>query len=121
MSRTNQVCITCTQRDTCQYYSLNRTICVPVMTEQEMQFELVKSQEEVNALRQEVAEMNKEREFWQQVHIQASIAAMQAELSNPNNKFMMCEDKRAIIVRRAVGYGDALTAELKKRWKDEND
>ena len=58
---------------------------------------------------------------WQQVHIQASIAAMHAELSNPNNKFMMCEDKRGIIVRRAVGYGDALTAKLKKRWKDEND
>lgn len=29
------------------------------MTEQEMQFELMKSQEKVNALRQEVAAMNK--------------------------------------------------------------
>lgn len=55
---------------------------------------------------------------WQQVRIQAAIAAMQAELSNPNNTFMMCEDKRAIIVRRAVGYADALVAELQK--KDDN-
>lgn len=51
---------------------------------------------------------------WQQVRIQAAIAVMQAELSNPNNTFMMCEDKRAVIVRRAVGYADALVAELKK-------
>lgn len=52
---------------------------------------------------------------WQQVRIQAAIAAMQAELSNPNNIFTMCEDKRAIIVRRAVGYADALVAELQKK------
>ena len=52
--------------------------------------------------------------YWQHYRIQAAIAAMQAELSNPNNTFMMCEDKRAIIVRRAVGYADALVAELKK-------
>lgn len=30
MSKTNQVCVTCAQRDTCQYYDPNRTICVPV-------------------------------------------------------------------------------------------
>lgn len=52
---------------------------------------------------------------WQQVRIQAAIAAMQAELSNPNNTFMMCEDKRAVIVRRAVGYADALVEELQKK------
>lgn len=50
---------------------------------------------------------------WQQVRIQAAIAAMQAELSNPNNTFMMCEDKLAIIVRRSLAYADALVAELK--------
>jgi len=59
--------------------------------------------------------------YWQHYRIQAAIAAMQAELSNPNNTFMMCEDKRTIIVRRSVGYADALIEELKKRWKDEND
>jgi len=92
------------------------------MTEQEMQFKLMESQDKVNALRQEVAEMSKEREYWQQARIQAAIAAMQAELSNPNNTFMMCEDKRAIIVRRAVGYADALIAELQKKGgQDEND
>lgn len=57
---------------------------------------------------------------WQQVRIDAAIAAMQAELSNPNNTFMMCEDKRAIIVRRAVGYADALIEELKKGGQDEH-
>ena len=85
------------------------------MTEQEMQFELMKSQEKVNALRQEVAEMNKEREFLQQVHIQASIAAMQAELSNPANVFMACDDKKAIVTERAVSYADALIEELKRK------
>ena len=51
---------------------------------------------------------------WQQVRIQAAIAAMQAELSNSNNKFMMCEDKKAIIAKRAVRQADALIVELKK-------
>lgn len=60
-----------------------------------------------------------EKWYWEDKHIQAAIAAMQAELSNPNNTFMMCEDKRAIIVRRAVGYADALVEELKKGGQDE--
>lgn len=50
---------------------------------------------------------------WQQVRIQAAIAAMQAESSNPNNTFMMCEDKDAIIAKRSVRRADALVAELK--------
>ena len=74
-----------------------------------------------NSLRQEVAEINMEREYWQHYRIQAAIAAMQAELSNPNNTFMMCEDKRAIIVRRAVGYADALIAELQKKGGQDGD
>ena len=57
--------------------------------------------------------------YWQQVRIQASIAVMQAELSNPNNTFMMCEDKKAIVTKRAVSYADALIAELKKGGQDE--
>lgn len=50
----------------------------------------------------------------QQVRIQAAIAAMQAELTNPNNVFSMCDDKLAIITKRAIRYADALIAELKK-------
>lgn len=50
---------------------------------------------------------------WQQVRIQAAMYAMQAELSNPSNVFMACEDKKTIIVKRSVGYADALVAELK--------
>ena len=118
MSKTNQVCITCAQRDTCQYYSPNRTICVPVMTEQEMQFELVKSQEEVNALRQEVAEMNKEREFWQQVHIQAAIAAMQGMLSNPAHQKVQSESGEPFgyfYAMNAIMCADVLIAELQKK------
>ena len=84
------------------------------MSEQEMQMKLASQQEKVNALRQEVAAMNKEREYWQHYRNQAAIAAMQAELTNPNNEFSMCEDKQAIIVRRAVSYADALVAELRK-------
>ena len=52
---------------------------------------------------------------WQQVHIQAAITAMQAELTNPNNVFSMCDDKLAIITKRAVRYADALIAELQKK------
>jgi hypothetical protein len=58
---------------------------------------------------------------WNQVRIQAAIAAMQAELSNPNNTFMMCEDKRTIIVQSAVDYADTLIEELqKKTGQDDN-
>ena len=52
---------------------------------------------------------------WQQVRIQAAIAAMQAELTNPNNVFSMCDDKLAIITKRAIRYADALVAELQKK------
>ena len=98
MSKTNQVCITCTQRDTCQYYDTNRTICVPVKVSDYGQF--------AGSLQPTID--------WRQVRIQAAIAAMQAELSNPSNVFMACEDKKAIIVKRSVGYADALVAELKR-------
>jgi len=84
------------------------------MTEQEMQFELMKSQEKVNALRQEVAEMNKEQEYWQQVRIQASIAAMNIvkgayNIHNDVERF----------VHHSVRIADALIAELKKGGQDE--
>ena len=50
---------------------------------------------------------------WEEARIQAAIAAMQAELTNPNNVFSMCDDKLAIITKRAIRYADALVAELK--------
>ena len=125
MSRTNQVCITCAQRDTCQYYNPNRTLCVPVMTGQEMQVELIKSQEEVNALRQEVAEMNKEREFWQQIRIQAAIAAMQGMIvsdayANTEIANSYTGEKKRVkwdenkIAKAAIAHADALVEKLKK-------
>ena len=97
------------------------------MTEQEMQFELMKSQEKVNELRQEVASMNKEREYWQQVRIQAAIAAMQGQLSNDESVKQMIEtldsvalpDKTKaymnLVARSSVMLADALVAELQKK------
>jgi len=55
--------------------------------------------------------------YWQHYRIQAAIAAMQAELTNPNNVFSMCDDKLAIIAKRAIRYADALIDELKKGGK----
>jgi len=94
------------------------------MTEQEMQFELMKSQEKVNELRQEVASMNKEIEYWQQARIQAAIAAMQGMLANPQTfeqidhdkgyKEVCDGDKTKIVARASVMYADALVAEIKR-------
>ena len=123
MSKTNQVCIACTQRDTCQYYDPNRTICVPVMTEQEMQFELMKSQEKVNVLRQEVAEMNKERECQQHYRIQFIGQIASAIVSNYEfyAEGIAEECKRSgksrpeIIAQMSLEIADALIVELNKR------
>ena len=76
------------------------------MSEQEMQMKLALEQGKVEALRQEVAEMNKEREFWQQVRIQAAIAAMKAFIGVEQMPFEH-------IVGEAVKIADALVAELK--------
>ena len=81
------------------------------MTEQEMQFELMKSQDKVNALRQEVASMNKECEFWQKARIQAAIAAMQAFIGVPQMPF-------GHIAGEAVKIADALVTELQKKGGD---
>lgn len=78
------------------------------MTEQEMQFELMKLQEKVNALRQEVAAMNKECECWQHCRTLAAIAAMQVFIEHPNG------ESSQIIAKDAVRYADALVAELKR-------
>lgn len=110
MSMTNQICITCTQRDTCQYYCPNRTICARVMTEQEMQFELIKSQEKVNALRQEVAAMNKEYEYWRQVHINTAIR-LTCVLSE---KMLGAGYSEKQIVKQAIELANVLVEELKR-------
>lgn len=83
------------------------------MTEQEMQLELKKSQEKVNTLRQEVAAMNKEREYWQQVRIQASIAAMPVVADDGYN----VRNEQHLIAKYAVQIADALVEELQKKYK----
>ena len=80
-----------------------------------MQMKLASQQEKVKALRQEVAEMNKEREFWQQVRIQAAIAAMDIvkgayNIHNDVERF----------VHHSVRIADALIEEL-KGGQDERD
>lgn len=94
------------------------------MTEQEMQMKLALQQGQVEALRREVAEMNKEQECWQQARIQASIAAMQGMIANPQTfeqldhdeqyKQIRGGDKSQIVAIASVMYADALVAELKK-------
>lgn len=94
------------------------------MSEQEMQMKLSSQQGKVEALRQEVASMNKEREFWQQVRIQASIAAMQAQLSSYEtmHSIMQRLKERGItdngvfdtVANISLLYADALIEELKK-------
>lgn len=98
------------------------------MTEQEMQIKIAKEQEKANNLRQEIAEMNKEREYWQHYHIQAAIAAMQGMIANPQTfeqlvhdkgyKEVCGGDKTQIIAIASVMYADALVAELKKGGQD---
>ena len=72
--------------------------------------ELMKSQEKVKALRQEVAEINKEREYWQQVRIQAAISAMPIVADDGYN----VRNEQHLIAKYAVELADALVAELRK-------
>lgn len=98
------------------------------MNEQEMQMKLALQQGKVEALRQEVAKMHKEREFWQSVHIQAAIAAMQSYISDGERMALVSKkfdyDDKIIskfIAEGAVMYADALIDELKKGGQDETD
>jgi hypothetical protein len=91
------------------------------MNEQEMQMKLASQQEKVEALRQEVAEINKEREYWQNYRIQTAIAAMQSYISDGERMALVSKkfdyDDKIIskfIAEGAVMYADALIAELKK-------
>lgn len=64
---------------------------------------------DLNVLRQEVAEMNKEREYWQHYRIQAAIAAMDIV----NGAYNIHNDMERL-VRHSVKLADALVAELKR-------
>lgn len=70
----------------------------------------MKSQEKVNALRQEIAAMNKECEYWQKVRIQAAIAAMGIVADDGYN----VRNEQHLIAKYAVELADELVAELKK-------
>ena len=84
------------------------------MSEQEMQTKLYAQQEKVKELRQEVAEMNKEHEFWQQVRIQAAIEFAAQILGNLGGA-------PTSVAKDAVDYADALIEELKKGGQDGRD
>lgn len=110
MSNTNQVCITCTQRDGCQYYDPNRTLCVPVKVIDYGQFE--------GPLKQSTVD-------WQHYRIQASIAAMQGmvisdaycseEPVGPSYQIKRRKWPPEKIAKEAVAYADFLIAELQKK------
>ena len=109
MSNTNQVCVTCTQRDSCQYYDPNRTLCAPVKVSDYGHF--------AGSLKQSTVD-------WQHYRIQAAIAAMQGMLANPQTfeqlehderyKDIRGGDKLQIVAIASVMYADALIEELKK-------
>lgn len=80
------------------------------MSEQEMQMKLALQQEKIKALRQEVADMNKKREYWQRYHIQAAIAAMDIV----NGAYNIHNDMERL-VRHSVKLADALISELQKK------
>ena len=90
-------------------------------TEREQQLELELEQAKAETLRQEVAKMNKEQEYWQQVRIDAAIAAMQGVVSNEihlNHADKVAEEKgintSTFLAKCAIDCADALVAELKR-------
>lgn len=101
MSRTNQICITCIQRDTCQYYDPNRTICVPVKVSDYVQF--------AGSLQPTID--------WQQVRTNAAVK-LTCALSE---KMLAAGYSERQIVKQAVWLADVLVNELKKRGQDESE
>lgn len=92
------------------------------MSEQEMQMKIASQQEKIRALRQEIAEMNKEREFWQHYRIQTAIAAMQGMLANPEHHKTQIESGvpySYFYAVNAVMCADDLIAELQKKGGQE--
>jgi hypothetical protein len=87
------VCITCTQRDSCQYYDPNRTFCAPVKVIDYGQFS--------GPLKQPTVD-------WQHYRIQAAIAALDIVKGAYN-----IHDDVEQLVQHAVRIADALIKELK--------
>jgi len=79
-------------------------------TERQLQLELELEQAKAETLRQEVAKMNKEQKYWQQVHIDAAIK-LTCALSE---KLLGAGYSEKQIVKQAVDLTDALVEELKK-------
>lgn len=100
MSNTNQVCITCTQRDGCQYYDPNRTLCVPVKVSDYGQFA-------GSFLKQSTID-------WQHYRIQASI-----ELACRLDYMLRAGYSEQQVAERAVKITDALIAELQKKGDEQ--
>lgn len=80
----------------------------PAWVSVEKELQIAIEQGKVNALRQEVAEVNKEREYWNQVRIQAAIEFAAQILANHGGT-------PASVAENAVDYADALVAELQKK------
>ena len=95
MSKTNQICITCTQRDICQYYDPNRTLCVPIKVSDYGQF--------AGSLQPTID--------WQHYRIKAAIAAMSIVADDGYN----VRNEQHLIAKYAVQIADALIAELQKK------
>ena len=76
-------------------------------TERERQLELELEQVKAENLRYEVTKMNKEQEYWQQVHVQAAIEFAAQILGNLGGA-------PTSVAKDAVDYADALVAELKR-------
>ena len=79
-------------------------------TEREQQLELELEQAKAENLRHEVAKMNKNQEYWQQVRIDAAVK-LTCALSE---KMLGAGFSEKQIVKQTVELTDALVAELKK-------
>ena len=93
---------------------LNLNIVDNIMSEQDAQLQIAIEEGKVKALRQEVAEMNKEREYQQQVRTNAAIAAMQGILSNST---IASSASLKDIAETAVNMADALILKLEQNDK----
>ena len=86
-------------------------------TERERQLELELEQAKAENLRQEVAKMNKEQDYWQQVHIDA-VVKLTCALSE---KMLEAGYSEKQIVKRAIELANVLVHELKQRVNNEKD
>lgn len=82
-----------------------------IKTARERQLELELEQAKAENLRQEVAKMNKEQEYWQQVRIDAAVK-LTCALSE---KMLGSGYSEQQVAKQAVKLTDALVAELQKK------